>query len=242
MAEDPRILIVLTSHGVLGNTGKPTGLHYEELATPYYAFQEGRLRVDLASIRGGEPPHDPGSLKFNPEDNPLSVQRFREDVEAMKKLRSTMAVHEVNAENYIGIYLPGGHGAMWDFPESSSLADIITEMYADGKVVAAICHGPAGLLNAVDRDTRSFLVKGKQVNSFTDEEERAVGKGEAMPFLLESKLRERGAVFKKSGKFQPFVVRDGRLITGQNPASAQPLAEKVLEAVRELSGNRRSAA
>ena len=227
------ILIVLTSHHELGDTGKHTGFHYEELTTPYYAFKDAGYDVDLASIAGGQPPYDPSSLDEEPENWPQSVKRFREDSEAMHKLSDTFSIHQVNATRYDAIYLPGGHGTMWDFAESKPLADVIGNMYDDGKIVASVCHGAAGLVNVRDNKTSKPLVSDKKINSFTDEEEKEVGLDDVVPFMLQTRLTELGANFQRGQAFGNFTVRDGQLITGQNPASLDDLSSKILSALQE---------
>lgn len=221
------ILFVLTSHAQLGDSGKFTGFHFEETTTPYYVFTDAGFDVELASIRGGRPPHDPGSLKDNPDDNPASVKRFICDSQAMHKLESTRAVSVLKAEDYNAIYLPGGHGTMWDFPQSHELGELISEFFREDKPVAAVCHGAAGLIGAHDR-MQMPIVKSRRINCFTNEEEIAVGKKDVVPFLLETALRELDAKFEMSGKFQPHVAQDDNLITGQNPASAEGVARAVL--------------
>jgi putative intracellular protease/amidase len=155
----------------------------------------------------------------------------------MKALENTMALHEINRDRYDALYLPGGHGTMWDFPVSTPLADIVSEMHARGKVVAAVCHGPAGLIHAKNTQDDESLVKGKRVNCFTDKEERLVEKDDAVPFLLESKLRQLGASFQHARPMDAHVAVDGNLITGQNPASAQPLAQAVIETIKRNRKN-----
>ncbi len=228
-----RILIVLTSHGELGNTGKGTGFHYEELTTPYFAFKDAGYEVDLASIAGGQPPHDPSSLDDEPEKWAQSVKRFKEDSQAMKQLSETYAIHQINVSRYDAIYLPGGHGTMWDLPDSKPLADVIGALYDDGKIIASVCHGAAGLVNVRDTKTSQPLVNGKKINCFTDEEEKEVGLDDVVPFLLESELRDLGADFHRGKAFGNFTIRDGQLITGQNPASLSDLSDKILSALKE---------
>jgi putative intracellular protease/amidase len=227
----PRMLIVLTSHNTLGDTGRPTGFHWEELATPYWTFRDAGFDVDLASIAGGPVPHDPGSLKADMAANTPSVARFVDDSEAMAALKNARAVSEVDAAHYDGVFLPGGHGTMWDFPTSTALSDLVGTLFDADKVIAAVCHGPAGLVAATRADGRP-IVEGRRVNSFTNAEEAAINLTDEMPFLLETRLRERGALFEGSANFQAHAVQDGNLITGQNPASAAAVAQHVVEAVK----------
>ncbi|MEQ8966276.1 MAG: type 1 glutamine amidotransferase domain-containing protein [Azospirillaceae bacterium] len=228
---DPRVLIVTTSNGVMGDTGKPTGFHWEELATPYHAFTDAGFGVVIASIRGGRPPYDPGSLAEHPAERPASVRRFLDDQAALRLLDETRPIAEVPAGDFDAIYLPGGHGTMWDLPGNPALAAALSATAERDGVVSAVCHGPAGFVGVRRSDGRP-LVEGRRINAFTDAEERKVGLDGTVPFLLETKLREAGAVFEGAEPFAAKVVEDGPLITGQNPASAQPLAEAVIAAVR----------
>ena len=228
-----RIAIVLTSHGKLGDTGEKTGFHYEELTTPWYEFLEDGAEVTLGSIEGGEPPADPGSLPDDKEKRAASVRRFLDDADAVKALNNTKPVSELNAKDFDAVYLPGGHGTMWDMPENDALIRLVTEVYEKGGVVGAVCHGPAGLVG-VRLDNGEPLVKGRTVNCFTDEEEKKAEKDKIVPFLLESELRNLGARFEKSPPFEKKVVRDGRLVTGQNPASAEGVAHGMLMALHSL--------
>lgn len=228
------ILIILTSHGQLGDTGKRTGFHYEELTTPYRRFTEAGYKTTLASIKGGEPPHDPGSLKEDVDENPDSVAWFLGNDVAQQALKNTKAVKDVEADAYDAIYLPGGHGTMWDFPEDDDLSALISQFYQSGKPVAAICHGIAGFIGAKDKSGQP-MVAGKQVNCFTNDEEKEVGLDETVPFLLESSMRGLGAKFTCSGLFEEHVAKDGNLITGQNPASAEGVATAVVEYLKNKS-------
>ena len=224
-----KILIIVTSHGVMGNTGETTGLWFEELATPYYAFVDAGMEVTIASIDGGKIPVDPRSQKPIGE-NLASVDRFLQDKSASAAIANTPAITTIDSSQYDAIFLPGGHGTMWDLPESQPLAGIISQAYAQDKVVAAVCHGPAGLVSATKPDG-SPLVAGHQISAFTNSEEDAVGLSEAVPFMLETKLRELGADFQGVENFEPFAVRSGQVITGQNPDSSLLVAQKVLEAL-----------
>lgn len=224
------ILFVLTSHTALGDTGKPTGFYYEELATPYLALTDAGHDVHIASIKGGPGAHDPGSLKADEAARPASVRRFVSDAAAMKKLAATTAIAEVNPADYHGIFLPGGHGTMYDFPPSDFLGKAVVSIYEAGGVVGAVCHGPAGLVNAT-RDDGKPLVAGLKFSSFTDAEEEAVGLVSAMPFLLETRLTELGGVFQGAPNFTAKAVRDGRLVTGQNPMSSAAVAALYVEAL-----------
>ncbi len=226
-----RILMVLTSHDKLGNTGKPTGFWFEELSNPYYAFADAGHAIDIASIQGGKAPVAPGS-EGQPGNRPASVQRFLADGAAMEKLENSQAIGSIDPSRYDAVFLPGGHGVMWDFAENAQLAKIVGPLFDAGKIVAAVCHGPAGLVSARRRDGLP-IVHGKRVNAFTDTEEAAAGLTDVVPFLLESRLRELGGKFERVADWQPIAVRDGNLITGQNPQSSLAVADKVLEALSE---------
>ncbi|HEY7773369.1 MAG TPA: type 1 glutamine amidotransferase domain-containing protein [Marinagarivorans sp.] len=225
------ILIVMTSHGELGNTGKATGFHYEEMTTPYYLFKDAGFDVLLASIAGGQPPFDPSSLNSSPSDNPESVQRFLKDdlaVNALKHSRSLNEVDDDTLTSFDAIYLPGGHGTLWDFRNNPYLEPIVSTLFQLGKPVAAVCHGVAGFIGATDADG-SPMVKGKRVNSFTNAEECSIELDTTVPYLLESELRELGCKFESSDNFRAHVAIDGNLISGQNPASAEGVAKAVVK-------------
>lgn len=224
-----KILIVTTSHAKMGDTGKSTGLWFEELATPYWSFRDAGADVTIASIAGGKVPIDATSMEGEIAE---SVRRFQADAEAMRQLEHSLPVAEARVEDYDAVFLPGGHGTMWDLPDSGALVRLLEAAWTGGKAVAAVCHGPAGLVNVKDADGRP-IVEGRRVSSFTDSEEKAVGLVDAVPFLLETRLRELGGQFDGAPDFQPFAVRDGQLVTGQNPASSEEVARLTLEAVRE---------
>jgi putative intracellular protease/amidase len=224
-----KILFILTSASTMGVSDKPTGLWFEELATPYYAFLDTGASVTLASINGGPAPIDPRSVKAKGE-NEDSVDRFLGDVAASGALTDTLPLSAIDISEYDAVFLPGGHGTMWDLPESAELAALLGKAWADGKVVAAVCHGPAGLVNVKD-ETGAPLVNGRRVTGFSDSEERAAGLDEAVPFLLETRLRELGGRYESVADFQPFAIADGRLVTGQNPASSALTAKLTLEAL-----------
>ena len=229
MSKPLSILIVTTSHDAIGDTGKKTGLWLEELTTPYYVFRDAGAAVTLASIKGGPVPIDPASTRG---DLPASAKRFLADPEAKRAFATTAPIGDVDISGYDAIFLPGGHGTMWDLPESRDLAVRLQHANEAGKVIAAVCHGPAGLVGAKRADG-SPLVAGKRVSAFTNEEEEAVGLTKAVPFLLETRLAQLGARIEKGPRFQPFAVRDGKLVTGQNPASSEKVAELVLSALHD---------
>jgi putative intracellular protease/amidase len=221
-----RILILSTASDVLGDTGKPTGVWYEELATPYYAFLDAGHEVTLVTLGGKAIPIDPNSDATG-DDAPASVTRFRADAKATALLKTPGRLEDEDVTAYDALYIPGGHGAMFDLAESDVAAKAIGKAWDSGKVVASVCHGPAAFANALDANGDP-IVKGRKVSAFTDSEERAVGLVEAVPFLLETRLRELGAEFESAGDWQPHAVVDGRLVTGQNPASSEAAADKVL--------------
>jgi putative intracellular protease/amidase len=230
MSDPIKILIILTSHATMGEPAQPTGFWFEELATPYYAFVDSGAEVDLASIQGGAAPVDPRSQKPL-GDNPATVDRFLKDAPAMASLSATMRIESVDWSRYDAVFLPGGHGTMWDLPMSATLAQGLAKTYEAGRVISAVCHGPAGLVN-VRLSSGAPLVQGLRVSAFTNTEEDAVGLTPVVPFLLETRLRELGARYESGPDFQPFAVADGNLITGQNPASSEAVARLLLERVR----------
>lgn len=221
-----KVLIVLPSHDQLGNTGQKTGFWLEEFTDPYYKFIDSGYEVTIASPRGGKPPVDPKSTQK--ENQSESTQRFERDKSAQVKLENTLVLSQVSANDYDTLFLPGGHGPMWDLSSDENMKKIVEDFYSDKKIVSAVCHGPAGLLQATDRNGNSIL-KGKKITGFTNNEESAVGLTKAVPFSLENRMKELGGKFEKGQDFKPFIVSDGQLITGQNPKSALPAAEKVIE-------------
>lgn len=228
------VLIVLTSHTALGNTGKATGFYFDEMAAPYWALIDAGHDVSIASIAGGAGEHDPGSVNTDASKRPKAVTRFLESSEAMAKLSNTPAIATVDASRYDAIFLPGGHGTMYDFPQNEALAAAASAIWQANGVVGAVCHGPAGLIGATRADGKP-IVDGLRVNAFTDAEEAAVNLTDEMPFLLETRLRQQGALFEKVDNFQPHAVRDGRLITGQNPASAPLVADHLVAALADTA-------
>lgn len=221
-----KILIALTSHGELGATGRHTGFYLPEAAHPWKVFTDAGYTVDLVSVQGGRPPMD-GVDSSDPVQ-----QAFLDDPDISVKLANTLRPDQVNPADYDAILYAGGHGTMWDFADSTRLAEIARDVYENDGVVAAVCHGPAGLINITLSDGR-YLVDGKEISAFTNDEEAAVGLAQAVPYLLQTQLEQRGAKHSGAPNFQPWVVRDGRLVTGQNPASATGVAEQVLIALHE---------
>ncbi len=225
------ILILTTSHDTKGSTGEPTGFYWEEMATPYWRLRDAGYIVTFASVMGGLPPADPSSAKE--ENMPATVRRFLDDADAMTALRDSAAASDINPSAYAAVFLPGGHGTMWDLAQTPAVGEIVAGVYENGGVVGAVCHGPAGLVGATLSDG-SPLVKGKMLNSFTDAEEAAVGLTEVVPYLLETKLRDLGGVFEANPEnFGPYAVRDDRLVTGQNPRSSERVADLMLDALAE---------
>ncbi|GAC1592227.1 MAG: type 1 glutamine amidotransferase domain-containing protein [Hymenobacter sp.] len=220
------ILLVLTSHDQLGNTGKKTGFWLEEFAAPYYVFKDAGAALTLASPRGGHPPLDPKS--DDPSAQTPATERFKTDPEAQKALANTVKLATVDAADYDAVFYPGGHGPLWDLAEDPKSIDLLETMYAAGKPVAAVCHAP-GVLRHVKAPDGTLLVKGKQVAGFTNTEEVAVQLTNVVPFLVEDMLKEAGGLYSKIGDWQPYVRRDGNLITGQNPASSEPAAHELLK-------------
>jgi putative intracellular protease/amidase len=234
MQKTMKALIVATSHERLGDTGQKTGFYWEELATPYRVFTGAGIEAEIASVRGGEPAADPKSEPSAEAPLP-DVAAFRKDEAAMAKLRGAKSVQEVIAADYDIVFLAGGHGAMWDMATDPALAALVGDVYVRGGVVAAVCHGPAGLVGAKAMDGAA-LVAGRRVAGFTNEEEQAVGLTEVVPFLLQDRLAGLGAFVEPGPAFQPKVVRDGRLVTGQNPMSSEGTAQLAVEAARDPVG------
>jgi putative intracellular protease/amidase len=221
-----KILMVLTSHDRLGNTGHKTGFWLEEFAAPYYILKDAGLEVTLASPKGGQPPLDPKS--DDPASQTEAMRRFKSDREAQAALARTVKLSTVSPDDYDGVFYPGGHGPLWDLAEDRDSITLIEALYAAGKPVAAVCHGPAALRHAKAPDG-SPLVRGKAVTGFADSEEAAVQLTQVVPFLVEDMLKENGGKYSKAADWQPHAVSDGNLVTGQNPASSEAAAKAFLE-------------
>ena len=221
--------MVVTSQATMGSTGKPTGLWLDELAVPYLRFADAGADVTVASIHGGKVPVDPRSTPPTGPEAPV-VERFLADPTAARVLSHAVPIEALDATRFDAVFLAGGHGTMFDFAVSNALASALSRAWRAGRIVAAVCHGPAGLLGAVDSDARP-VVAGRRVTAFSNAEEEAVGLTKAVPFLLQDRLRSLGATVETGPSFQPFAVADGRLITGQNPASALRTADLTLEAI-----------
>jgi putative intracellular protease/amidase len=226
-----KILIVLTSHDQLGDTGKKTGFWLEEFAAPYYVLKDAGAVITLASPKGGQPPLDPKSDL--PENQTELTKRFRTDTVAQVELASTKKLADVSADDFDAIFYPGGHGPMWDMPDNATSIALIEAFVNADKPVGAVCHAPVTLVNVRGKDGE-YLVKGKRVTGFTNEEEEAVGLTAIVPFLLEDRLKERGSIYSKTANWVPYVQVDGRLVTGQNPASSGPAAEDLLKLLRSV--------
>lgn len=225
-----RILMIATSADRMTPGTEPTGVWLEELTTPYYAFRDAGAQVTLASIKGGAIPVDLRSVNADGE-NDASVERYLKDEALKSEVANTPSFASIDADAFDAVFLPGGHGTMFDYPGSEELARLVERFDREGRIVAAVCHGPAGLVSAKKPDGTPF-VAGRRVAAFTDSEERAVGLEQAVPFLLETRMKELGANHEAGPDFQPFALRDGNLVTGQNPASATRTAELVLEALK----------
>ncbi|WP_026922470.1 type 1 glutamine amidotransferase domain-containing protein [Glycomyces arizonensis] len=215
-----KVLMALTSHAELDGTGERTGYTVPEAARPWQVFRDAGVDVDFVSVEGGEPPHEGVD-----EDDP--VEREFLDLER-ERLRSTPKASEVDPSRYDAIFFVGGHGTMWDFPDATALARAAVDIYERGGVVASVCHGPSALVNAKLSDG-SYLVDGKRFNSFTNEEEAAVKRDDVVPFLLQSRLEDRGARWEGGRAFGEYAIADGRLVSGQNPASAAKTARLVVD-------------
>ncbi|MBV6321529.1 type 1 glutamine amidotransferase domain-containing protein [Duganella violaceipulchra] len=220
------ILMVLTSHDQLGNTGHKTGFWLEEFAAPYYALKEAGAQLTVVSPLGGQPPLDPKSDA--PESQTPATIRFKADAAAQAVLAHTGKLAEVSAADFDAVFYPGGHGPLWDLAEDRASIALIEAMLAAGKPVAAVCHAP-GVLRHVKAADGSPLVRGKQVTGFTNSEEEAVGLTQVVPFLVEDMLKEHGGLYTKLADWQAYAVTDGLLVTGQNPASSEAAAAALLQ-------------
>ena len=221
-----KILMVLTSHDELGDTGQKTGFWLEEFAAPYYVFKDAGAEVTLASPAGGQPPLDPKSNE--PDFQTDATRRFMQDQEARTVLANTCVLADLSADEFDAVFYPGGHGPLWDLAENPASINLIESMHAAGKPVAAVCHAPAVLKNAKMSDGTP-LVAGKSLTGFSNSEEAAVQLTDVVPFLLQDELSGRGASYQKADDWQPHAVVDGNLITGQNPASSELAARAVLD-------------
>lgn len=220
-----KILMVLTSHDQLGDTGHKTGFWLEEFAAPYYVFKDAGAEIVLASPRGGQPPIDPKS--DDPGAQTAATRRFAEDAAARAALASTLSLDAVRAEDFDALFYPGGHGPLWDLAEDARSVELIERFQALGKPVGAVCHAPAVLRHARGADGQP-LVRGRQVTGFSNSEEEAVQLTDVVPFLVEDMLKANGGHYSKAADWQSHVAVDGLLVTGQNPASSDASAEALL--------------
>ena len=221
-----KILMVITSHDTLGNTGRKTGFWLEELAAPYYVFKDAGAEIVLTSPKGGQPPLDPKSNEPNFQTD--LTRRFEADAAAKAQLASTVRLDSVNANDFDTVFYPGGHGPMWDLAEDPNSIKLIGSFLAAGKPSALVCHAPGALRNVETADGKP-LVEGKNVTGFTNSEEEAVGLTKVVPFLVEDELKAKGGHFSKTEDWGVHVVSDGLLITGQNPSSSGPAAKVLLD-------------
>jgi putative intracellular protease/amidase len=224
------LLIVLTSHDQLGNTGEKTGFWLEELAAPYYVFKDAGVQLTLASVKGGQPPLDPKSS--DPASQTDATRRFEADAPARAALAATRKLADVSIDEFDAVFYPGGHGPLWDLAQDAHSIALIERAIAAGKPVAAVCHAPGVLRHAKATDGKP-LVQGKAVTGFSNTEEQAIGLTEVVPFLVEDMLKANGGRYSKADDWQPHVAIDGLLITGQNPASSEPVAHALLEQLKQ---------
>lgn len=220
-----KILMVLTSHDQLGNTGVKTGFWLEEFAAPYFVFKDAGVQLTLASPKGGQPPLDPKS--DDPAKQTAAMKRFKQDAQAKKALSQTAKLADMKAEDFDTVFYPGGHGPLWDLAESADSIQLLESFYNAGKPIALVCHSP-GVLRHV-KYKGAPLVKDKHVTGFTNGEEEEMKLTKVVPFLVEDELMRLGAIFEKKANWESFVVVDGRLVTGQNPASSTAGAQSLLK-------------
>ena len=230
-----KILMVITSHDQLGNTGRKTGFWLEEFAAPFFVFKDAGAELTLASPKGGQPPLDPKSDL--PENQTPAMTRFKKDKAAQQALANTLKLADVRADDFDTVFYPGGHGPMWDLAEDPVSIALLESFYNSGKPIALVCHSP-GVLRHVTYKGEP-LVNGKRVTGFTNGEEEEVKLTKVVPFLVEDELIRLGAIFEKVRNWQPFSIVDGRLVTGQNPASSTSAAQALLKV---LAGNKAVAA
>jgi putative intracellular protease/amidase len=225
------VLMVLTSHSQLGDTGKKTGFWLEEFAAPYYVFKDAGANVTLASPAGGQPPLDPKSDAADAQTE--ATRRFKADDAAQSALAHTVRLSTLSGDDFDAVFYPGGHGPLWDLAEDAASMELIESMNRAGKVVAAVCHAPAVFRHVKAADGQP-LVKGRQVTGFSNSEEDAAGLNDVVPFLVQNMLVEKGGQYSHAADWQPHVVTDGKLVTGQNPASSAAAAQAVLDQFKPL--------
>ncbi|MFT6178477.1 MAG: putative intracellular protease/amidase [Akkermansiaceae bacterium] len=224
-----KVLMILTSHDELGDTGKKTGFWLEEFAAPYYVLLDAGAAVTLASPAGGQPPLDPQS--DIPDAQTEATQRFKKDEAAQSVLSNTTKLAKIDAEGFDAIFYPGGHGPLWDLSENADSQRMIGMFVEEGRPLAAVCHAPAIFKHTKGADGMS-LVSGRRVTGFTNTEEEAVGLTEIVPFLVQDMLEANGGLYEKGKDWGPYVVVDGKLITGQNPASSEAAAKALLKLLK----------
>lgn len=220
-----KIVMVLTSHDELGNTGRKTGFWLEEFAAPYFVFKDAGIELTLASVKGGQPPIDPKSDL--PENQTPAMERFKQDEQAKKALSRTVKLADIKAEDFDSVFYPGGHGPLWDFAEDKHSISLLESFYSSGKPMALVCHAPGVLRHVAYKGAP--LVKHKRITGFSNSEEEAVHLTKVVPFLVEDELKRLGGLFEKGPDWQSFVVVDDRLVTGQNPASSTAGAGALLK-------------
>jgi putative intracellular protease/amidase len=219
-----KILFVVTSHDKKGNTNEKTGYYLGEVSHPWEVLVEAGYEIDFVSPKGGNPPADGFDL-----NDPVN-KKFWEDKHYHQKITNSLKPSEVKPQDYVAIFYAGGHGAMWDLPNNTELTNIASKIYEQNGIVSAVCHGPAGLLN-IKLSNGKYLIAGKKVNGFSNEEEELVKLTQIVPFLLENQMKDRGGIYEKSAPWQNHVTVDGRLITGQNPQSAKAVGEAIKKAL-----------
>ncbi|GAB6190784.1 type 1 glutamine amidotransferase domain-containing protein [Desulfocastanea catecholica] len=225
-----KILMILTSHGRLGNTGEKTGLWLEEFAAPYYVFKDNDMQITLVSPAGGQPPIDPKSNA--PDTQTEATRRFANDEEAKNMLAATQRLDSLNHEDFDAIFYPGGHGPLWDLTEDIHSISLIELFYRRGKPIGCVCHAPAVLRDAVREDGLP-LVTGKKVTGFSNSEESLVQLTEIVPFMVEDMLKTKGGLYSRGDDWTSYVQVDGNLVTGQNPASSREAAEKIVQLLKK---------
>ena len=224
-----KILMVLTSHDKLGDTGEKTGFWLEEFAAPYYVLKDAGADVTLASPKGGQPPLDPKSDADDAQTD--ATLRFKGDADAQKELASTAKLADIKADGFDAVFYPGGHGPLWDLAESADSKRLIEAFASDDRPIGAVCHAPAIFRHTMGADGKP-LVSGKRVTGFTNTEEEAVGLTKVVPFLVEDMLKANGGKYEKGPDWGSFVLVDGKLVTGQNPASSEAAAHKLLDLLK----------
>jgi putative intracellular protease/amidase len=233
-----KILMVLTSHDQLGNTGRKTGIWLEEFAAPFFVFRDAGVELTLASPKGGQPPIDPKSDM--PENQTPAMTRYKKDATAQKAFASTVKLADMKSEDFDTVFYPGGHGPMWDLAESAVSIALLESFYNSGKPIALVCHSPGVLRHVMYQGEP--LVKGKRVTGFTNGEEEEMQLTKVVPFLVEDELLRLGAIFEKMRNWEPFSIVDGRLITGQNPASSTSTAKALMNLLAPQKAGHLSAA